>query len=99
MGHRGVHQSLQNHSGKGRRERFDFYAADVDNDGVISVTDVTLLVDYILNGGIIPNNHKGQFDDDPAVEPAEAPRHVLPIDDFDIPASGWDFPTSADGRR
>ena len=65
---------------------YDFNTADVNNDGAINVTDVIVLVNWILNGTPIPpENETGEFTDDPAVGPAEAPRFGQPLDNSETP--------------
>jgi hypothetical protein len=44
------------------------------------------LVNWILNGTPIPpENETGEFTDDPAVGPAEAPRFGQPLDNSETP--------------
>ena len=55
---------------------------DVNGDQMVSVTDVTLLVNIILGGdySFIPDTKDGEVTDDPAIGPAQAPASTLRVE-------------------
>ena len=55
---------------------------DVNGDQMVSVTDVTLLVNIILGGdySFIPGSKDGEVTDDPAIGPAQAPASTLRVE-------------------
>ncbi|MCR5131831.1 MAG: dockerin type I repeat-containing protein [Prevotella sp.] len=61
----------------GKAENYDVNVADVNGDGSVTIADVTELVNIIL--GKSPGSETGDFSDDPAVDPANAPAN--PDDD------------------
>ena len=54
---------------------------DLNGDQVVSVSDVTLLVNIILGGdyNLIPDSTGGEVTDDPAIGPAQMPRGPTPL--------------------
>ena len=54
---------------------------DLNGDQVVSVSDVTLLVNIILGGdyNLIPDSTGGEVTDDPAIGPAQMPRGPPPL--------------------
>ena len=55
---------------------------DVNGDQMVSVTDVTLLVNIILGGdySFISGSKDGEVTDDPAIGPAQAPASTLRVE-------------------
>ena len=56
----------------GKRTDYDVTVADINKDGRVNIVDVTKLLDIIL--GKEPGTETGDFNDDPATEPVNAPK-------------------------
>ena len=54
---------------------------DLNGDQIVSIVDVTLLVNIILGGdyNLIPDSTGGEVTDDPAIGPAQMPRGPTPL--------------------